>query len=164
MTASSHLRLANLALLSLAVATLTACGGGSEADATAAAAPVGAPSPTPSPGVAPTPPAPTPPGPGPAPAPPPPPPPPPPGSPPAPPPPTGSATLQWSASSDTRVVGYRVYWGTASRTYPQSLGAGTGTSYLVSNLAPGRYYFAVTAYDSSNTESAFSAEASKTIP
>ena len=166
MTASSHLRLANLALLSLAVATLTACGGGSEADASAAAAPVGAPSPTPSPGVAPTPPAPTPPGPGPAPAPPPPPPTPPPGSPPAPPPPppTGSATLQWSASSDTRVVGYRVYWGTASRTYPQSLGAGTGTSYLVSNLAPGRYYFAVTAYDSSNTESAFSAEASKTIP
>jgi fibronectin type 3 domain-containing protein len=77
--------------------------------------------------------------------------------------------LQWSASSDTRVAGYRVYWGTASRTYQQGLGSGArasaGTSHVVANLPSGRtYYFAVTAYDSSGTESAFSAEATKTIP
>jgi fibronectin type 3 domain-containing protein len=77
----------------------------------------------------------------------------------------GSATLQWSASSDSRVVGYRVYWGTTSRGYQQSLAAGAGTSYLVPNLPSGRtYYFAVTAYDNNGNESEFSAEASKTIP
>ena len=87
-------------------------------------------------------------------------------SPPPPPPPAvGSATLQWSASSDSRVAGYRVYWGTASRNYQQSLGAGAVTSKVVGDLPSGRtYYFAVTAYDSSGAESAYSAEATKTIP
>jgi Fibronectin type III domain len=147
---------------------LTACGGGgAEPDSTDAAAPVGtsSPAPSPTPGAAPAPPAPTPPpppAPGSAPTPPP-------ASPPPTPAPTppavGSATLQWSASSDPRVTGYRVHWGTASRTYQQTLGAGTGTSYLVANLAPGKkYYFAVTAYDGNGAESAFSAEATKTIP
>lgn len=172
MTTSSHLRLANLALLSLAVATLAACGGGSESDTSTAAAPVGASSPTPSPGQVPTPPAPTPPQP-----PPPPPPGPSPAPPPAPPPPApapipptlGSATLQWSPAADPRVVGYRVYWGTAPGTYNQALGAGTlvnaGTSHVVANLQAGStYYFAVTSQDGNGTESAFSAEASKTIP
>jgi Fibronectin type III domain len=195
MTASSHRRLANLALLSLAVATLAACGGGSESDTTDGAAPVGASSPTPSPGPAPTPPAPTPPaptppspgpapspvppppprappppGPAPAPAPVPTPPPPAPAPAPAPPPATvGSATLQWSPSSDTRVIGYRVYWGTASGTY-QARGTGAppnggSTSHVVGGLVSKRtYYFAVTAYDNGGNESAFSAEATKTIP
>ena len=40
---------------------------------------------------------------------------------------------------------------------------GNVTTYTVSNLAPGTYYFVVTAYDSSNDESSFSNEASKTI-
>ena len=76
--------------------------------------------------------------------------------------------LQWSASSDSRVVGYRVYWGTASRSY-QTRGTGApangGTSHVVGNLTSGRtYYFAVTAYDNAGSESAFSAEASKAIP
>ncbi len=159
MTALSHLRFANLALMSLAVATLTACGGSSEADTSEAAAPVGAASPTPAPGVAPTPPAPTPPAPGPAPTPP----------PPLPPAAVGSATLQWSASSDSRVVGYRVYWGTTSRAY-QAKGNGApanggNISHLVGGLQSKRtYYFAVTAYDNNGSESDFSAEATKTIP
>jgi fibronectin type 3 domain-containing protein len=66
------------------------------------------------------------------------------------------------------VVGYRVYWGTASRAYqPRGSGtlAGAGNSYVVGNLQSGRtYYFAVTAYDGAGTESDFSAEATKTIP
>jgi fibronectin type 3 domain-containing protein len=84
-----------------------------------------------------------------------------------PPPPTaGTATLQWSASSDSRVVGYRVYWGTASRTYGSSGQANVGsTNYTVGNLPSKQtYYFAVTAYDNAGNESAFSSEASKTIP
>ena len=81
------------------------------------------------------------------------------------PPTVGSATLQWSASSDSRITGYRVYWGTASRTYPQSLDVGAGTSKVVGDLPSGKtYYFAVTAYDGSGAESAFSGEASKPIP
>jgi fibronectin type 3 domain-containing protein len=77
--------------------------------------------------------------------------------------------LSWGASSDSRVVGYRVYWGTAPRAYNQQLGrglaAGTATNYIVNNLPAGRtYYFAVTAYDASGNESAYSAEATKAIP
>ena len=61
--------------------------------------------------------------------------------------------------------GYRVYWGTATRTYASSAQAGTATGYTISRLPSGHtYYFAVTAYDAAGTESAFSAEASKTIP
>jgi fibronectin type 3 domain-containing protein len=76
--------------------------------------------------------------------------------------------LQWGTSSDPRVVGYRVYWGTASRSY-QARGTGTpanaDNSHVVGNLRSGRtYYFAVTAYDGAGTESDFSAEATKTTP
>ncbi len=109
--------------------------------------------------------------------PPPPPPPPPPASPPASPPPatapvpptTGTATLQWSASSDSRVIGYRVYWGTTSGGY-QARGTGAqpnggSTSHLIGGLLSKQtYYFAVTAYDNAGNESAFSTEATKTIP
>jgi fibronectin type 3 domain-containing protein len=73
-----------------------------------------------------------------------------------------------AGATDPRVTGYRVYWGTAPGTYRQTRGvglaAGTATSYTVNNLPAGQtYYFAVTAYDASGNESAFSAEASKVI-
>ena len=66
------------------------------------------------------------------------------------------------------VTGYRVYYGTSSRSYSQALGSGafvaTGT-YVVNGLESGRtYYFAVTAIDTAGGESGFSNEASKTIP
>ncbi len=95
--------------------------------------------------------------------------------PPPPPPPAhapavvGSATLQWSASSDSRVIGYRVYWGTTSGGY-QARGTGAqpnggSTSHLIGGLLSKQtYYFAVTAYDNAGNESAFSTEATKTIP
>ena len=83
---------------------------------------------------------------------------------PSPPPTVGSATLQWTESSDSRIAGYRVHWGTSTRTYPQSVGAGASTSYVVNSLPAGQtYYFAVTAYDGNGNESAFSTEAVKTI-
>jgi fibronectin type 3 domain-containing protein len=80
----------------------------------------------------------------------------------------GTAALGWGASSDARVTGYRVYWGTAPGSYRQARGvglaAGAATSYTVSNLPVGQtYYFAVTAYDAAGNESGFSAEASKTV-
>lgn len=90
-------------------------------------------------------------------------------APPAPAPTAGTATLAWSALADARTQGYRVYWGTAPGNYQQARGnglaAGTATGYVVRDLPMGRtYYFAVTAYDASGTESAFSTEASKTLP
>jgi len=61
-----------------------------------------------------------------------------------------TATLTWNASTDPRVVGYRVYYGTASRTYIQArnngIKLGLVTTYTVTGLQPGRYYFAVTAF------------------
>ena len=67
---------------------------------------------------------------------------------------------------DADVAGYRVYYGTSSRTYSQTLGSGVDigktTSYTVNGLTSGRtYYFAVTAYDVARNESALSGEVSK---
>ena len=67
------------------------------------------------------------------------------------------------------MVGYRVYYGTTSRAYAQSLGAGIDvgfqTTYTKSGLASGRvYYFAVTAVDATGNESAYSNEATKVVP
>jgi hypothetical protein len=81
--------------------------------------------------------------------------------------PAPSATLQW----DPRVgaASYRLYYGTASRTYSQALGEGlavgaANTSYAVNNLTAGRsYYFAVTAVDANGNESVFSNEAVKLV-
>lgn len=79
-----------------------------------------------------------------------------------------SATLAWSAPSDGRVTGYRVYVGATSGSYLQQKGnglnAGGGTTFTVTGLDSGRtYYFAVTSYDSSGNESSFSSEATKAV-
>jgi len=74
---------------------------------------------------------------------------------------TASATLAWQPSSDPAVTGYKLYYGVASHTYTNSIDTGRSTTAIVSNLVKGStYYFAVTAYDSSGTESPFSNEAS----
>jgi fibronectin type 3 domain-containing protein len=77
-------------------------------------------------------------------------------------------SLAWSASSAPNVVGYRLYYGTAPRTYSQSFGAGVAvgntTTFNVSGLTAGKtYYFAVTAVDNLGNESAYSNEASKAV-
>lgn len=86
---------------------------------------------------------------------------------------TGSATLSWqppTQNSDgsplTNLAGYKVYWGTVQGTYPNSVtinNPGIAT-YVVTNLAPNTYFFAVTAVNTSGVESAQSNSASKTIP
>ena len=90
-----------------------------------------------------------------------------PGPAPAPSPAVSAATLQWNSSGDTRVQGYRVYYGTVSGQYVQAKGGGlstTGTAYTIQNLTAGRtYYFAVTAYDATGGESDYSSEASKVV-
>jgi hypothetical protein len=88
---------------------------------------------------------------------------------PPPPPALGTASLSWTPSTDARSIGYRVYYGSAPGVYLQAKGFGVlvngaaSAAALVSNLAAGTHYFAVTAI-SSTEESAYSNEASKTIP
>jgi hypothetical protein len=78
-----------------------------------------------------------------------------------------NVSLQWSASTDTKVTGYKVYYQADSSTQPfTGTGATNGaspinvsnlTSATISGLNPSHaYYFAVTAYDATGAESAYS--------
>jgi len=74
--------------------------------------------------------------------------------------------LTWSPSTST-VVGYNAY-SSAQSGGPYTKMTGTpdaATSYTDSSVQAGQtYYFVVTAVDSSNVESAYSAEVSALIP
>jgi hypothetical protein len=77
----------------------------------------------------------------------------------------GTATVSWKADSETDLKEYRVYEGTASRSYGTPVPVGKAISYTFTNLTEGlTHYFAVTAVDTSDNESGFSAEVSKFIP
>jgi hypothetical protein len=84
----------------------------------------------------------------------------------------GSATLSWTpptrntdGSALTNLAGYRVHWGRTAGSYTSSVTLNNPglTSYVVSSLVPGTYYFVVTALNSAGVESQFSNAASKTI-
>ena len=63
------------------------------------------------------------------------------------------------------MVGYRLYQGGASRVYTNVIDVGHLTSVIIPNLIAGAtYFFAVTAYDSTGSESAFSGEIEYTAP
>ncbi|MFY9942896.1 MAG: Ig-like domain-containing protein, partial [Desulfobacterales bacterium] len=76
----------------------------------------------------------------------------------------GSATLNWQPNPENDLGGYRVYYGTSSRTYGPPLNVNTATTCTLDTLSEGAtYYFAVTAYDTSENESGFSTEVHKTL-
>ena len=84
----------------------------------------------------------------------------------------GSATLTWTppttntdGSPLTNLAGYKVYWGPSAGNYPNSttLNSAGLTSYVVTNLVPGTWFFVATALNSAGAESSFSSPASKTI-
>ncbi len=75
----------------------------------------------------------------------------------------GDAIVSWDANSEPDLVGYKLYYGTASRSYGTPIDVGNQTTYTINDLGPGTYYFAATAYDTSGNESGFSNEASKTF-
>ena len=86
---------------------------------------------------------------------------------------TGSATVSWTApttntdgSALTNLAGYRVAYGRAQDTLNQSasLTNASLSTYVVSNLASGTWYFAVYAVNSGGVESGVSNIASKAIP
>ncbi len=73
-------------------------------------------------------------------------------------------TTNMDGSAITNLVGYKVYYGTTSGQYAQNVDVGNVTSYQLANLTDGTtYYFAITAYNSSGGESAYSQEVSKAI-
>jgi chitodextrinase len=83
--------------------------------------------------------------------------------------PNTTTILAWDAVTATSLSGYRVYYGTAPGTYIQAIGQGVAvgnvTTYTATGLTRGiRYYFAVTAFDTSNNESTYSNEVFRDIP
>ena len=79
---------------------------------------------------------------------------------------THSVSLSWTASAST-VTGYNVYRGTTSGGPYTQLNSSlvTATSYTDSSVLPGMTYFYVaTAVGTSNEDSAYSNQASATVP
>ncbi|MEJ2405547.1 MAG: fibronectin type III domain-containing protein [Candidatus Thiodiazotropha sp.] len=84
----------------------------------------------------------------------------------------GTALLSWTPptqntdnSALTDLSGYVIYYGTASGSYTETVNIDNPglTSYQIDNLSAADWYFVITAVNSSNVESAYSAEVSKTI-
>jgi regulation of enolase protein 1 (concanavalin A-like superfamily) len=72
-----------------------------------------------------------------------------------------SVTLAWNPSSSAGVIGYRIYYGTASGSYSSSQDAGNATTATICCLEPSRvYYFAARAYLSNGELSSYSEEVS----
>jgi hypothetical protein len=66
--------------------------------------------------------------------------------------------LAWDPSPATSLAGYRLYSGAASRHYSSRVDVGNQTTYTLTGLGEGPYYFAVTAYDALGAESGYSNE------
>jgi len=75
----------------------------------------------------------------------------------------GDVSLAWNPSISDGVVGYKIYLGTSPRSYNSSQKIGNQTTYTITGLTDGTYYFAVTALDDAGTESGFSNEVSTTV-
>lgn len=75
------------------------------------------------------------------------------------------AHLGWNASSSPGVAGYKLYYGTSSSVYSQSVDVGNTTSYTVTGLDDGKkYYFAAVAYDTGSVQSGYSNEVAYSTP
>ena len=84
----------------------------------------------------------------------------------------GSVTLAWEPPTENtdgtalvNLSGYRIHYGNASGNYDQIINVANAgvTRYVVDNLSPGTYFFAISAVSSAGVESETSPEASKTI-
>jgi hypothetical protein len=78
-----------------------------------------------------------------------------------------SVTLTWTASTSSNVSGYNIYRSTTSGTGYSKINTSliTALTYTDNNVQAGQtYYYVATAVDSSNAESAYSTQASATVP
>jgi len=81
--------------------------------------------------------------------------------------PSGAATVTvaWDPNPEPTVAGYRLYYGTSSRYYTNSVDVANATRCTISSLLEGvTYYMAVTAYDTSGNQSGYSDEIVYTVP
>ncbi len=74
-----------------------------------------------------------------------------------------AVSLAWDPNTETDLAGYKVYYGTASHSYTTVIDVHNVTTYSVTGLGAGTWYFAVTAYNTTGAESTFSNEVSTTI-
>jgi hypothetical protein len=77
----------------------------------------------------------------------------------------GTIKLAWDPNTESDLAGYRVYYGTSSGAYDNSIDVGMATliegtvTYSLTNLTKGQgYCIAVTAYNTSYYQSGFSNE------
>jgi fibronectin type 3 domain-containing protein len=76
---------------------------------------------------------------------------------------SSAAWLEWDRNVEPEVAGYRVYVGTASRSYYRAIDVGNQTIWPINGVTAGTtYYYAVTAYTADGLESDFSDEVSYT--
>jgi hypothetical protein len=76
-------------------------------------------------------------------------------------PPSLSVTLAWNSSPAEKLLGYRIYYGTARGKYSGSIDVGNVTTNKISGLVSNvTYFFTVTCYTKKGEESAFSNEIS----
>jgi hypothetical protein len=84
----------------------------------------------------------------------------------------GALNINWTPPTEntdgtplTNLAGYNIHYGTAPGHYTQMITvANPGiASYVVQNLGPGTYYFAVAAVNSTGTESPLSSQVSATV-
>ena len=70
-------------------------------------------------------------------------------------------TLAWDANTESDVAGYKIYYGTSSKSYSGSVDVGNVTNYHLTGLKGGQtYYVSITAYSTSRSESSYSGEVS----
>jgi hypothetical protein len=70
-----------------------------------------------------------------------------------------SVHLAWDANTEPTVGGYKLYYGKATRNYSLSVDVGKVTDYVLTGVSEDKpIFFAVTAYDTSRNESAYSEE------
>jgi hypothetical protein len=83
-----------------------------------------------------------------------------------------SVTLNWQAPTEnnngstlTNLAGFKIHYGTASKDYSQVVALNNpGLSrYVVESLESGKYYFAISAYNSQGVESSMSGEVETTV-
>jgi hypothetical protein len=81
--------------------------------------------------------------------------------------PFGEAILSWNRNGESDLAGYRIYYGSNPIALNHIVGLTatplTPSTTLTSFEVHGQLYFAVTAYDASNNESAFSTVVSKGV-
>ena len=86
--------------------------------------------------------------------------------------PPGTVTIAWEPPTEntngtalTNLAGFTIHYGTNSQNYTSTIQvANPGISrYVVDNLPPGTYYFAVSAYTSTGEDSSYSPQVSVTV-